>query len=203
MSDRTYTLEELKLMDTIRDESTRCYYCGDGLKKNKRTIDHKTPLFRGGQTVSQNLVVSCSKCNNEKDIMDEEEYLRFKDNYNTYIECDVFFNELKEIRDKYQCILDKHKDLCDRFTKLGQDIRSVQDVIMVMNMNASDGYLLARDLQKLLKEQNEIKKQKDSISKVRELAINQVKEINKTMTSLADTVRNNYRNDVLREIKCK
>lgn len=86
---------------------------------------------------------------------------------------------------------------------IGCEVRKVQDIIMVMKMNAADGYILARDLQKLLNEQNEIKKQKESIAKLRDMAINQINEISKNMTALADTVRSNYRNDVIRNIRYK
>lgn len=203
MAERNYTLSELKLIEKVKEENTTCYYCGDSLKSKGRTIDHKIPISRGGQTTLDNLVVSCKRCNEEKGMMNYEEYLSFLEKFRKYIDEDINFNELKDIKTKYQGILDRHKELCEKHRLIGCEVRKVQDIIMVMKMNAADGYILARDLQKLLNEQNEIKKQKESIAKLRDMAINQVNEISKNMTALADTVRNNYRNDVIRSIRYK
>ena len=203
MAERNYTLSELKLIEKVKEENTTCYYCGDPLKSKNRTIDHKIPISRGGQTTLDNLVVSCKRCNEEKGMMNDEEYLGFLEKFRKYIDEDINFNELKDIKTKYQGILDRHKELCENHRLIGCEVRKVQDIIMVMKMNAADGYILARDLQKLLNEQNEIKKQKESIAKLRDMAINQINEISKNMTALADTVRSNYRNDVIRNIRYK
>lgn len=203
MAERNYTLSELKLIERVKEENTTCYYCGDPLKSKNRTIDHKVPISRGGQTTLDNLVVSCKRCNEEKGMMNDEEYLSFLEKFRKYIDEDINFNELKDIKTKYQGILDRHKELCEKHRLIGHEVRKVQDIIMVMKMNAADGYILARDLQKLLNEQNEIKKQKESIAKLRDMAINQINEISMNMTALANTVKNNYRNDVIRNIRYK
>lgn len=200
---RRYTLSELKLIEKVKEENTMCHYCGDTLKSKNRTIDHKIPISRGGQTILENLVVSCKGCNEDKGMMNDEEYLDFLDKFNTYLHEDVNFNTLKEIKSKYQKILNRHTELCEKQRLIGIEIKQVEDIIMVTKMNAADGYILARDLQKLLNEQNEIKKQRENISKLRGMAISQINEVSKNMTVLADTVKKNCKNDIIRHIRYK
>lgn len=56
-----------------------CAYCEKRIKSKKLvTIDHIVPQDFGGPTISNNLIPSCSKCNNEKGNMTKEEYDEFK-----------------------------------------------------------------------------------------------------------------------------
>lgn len=48
-----------------RDNST-CRYCGKVLRIKEIHIDHVVPYSRGGETVSENLVVACATCNLSK-----------------------------------------------------------------------------------------------------------------------------------------
>lgn len=43
-----------------------CYYCGCQLTRKTRTIDHKTPVSRGGMSDINNLVLACWTCNQSK-----------------------------------------------------------------------------------------------------------------------------------------
>ena len=43
-----------------------CYHCGKKFKSVDLSMDHLTPLARGGKTGKNNVVVSCKKCNKEK-----------------------------------------------------------------------------------------------------------------------------------------
>jgi len=52
----------------IRDHG-RCCYCGKKVSISSFTFDHVTPLCAGGKSVWENVVVSCVKCNNQKDRM--------------------------------------------------------------------------------------------------------------------------------------
>lgn len=60
-----------------RDGGWYCYYCGDEVhpdpdrvdslhKPKQATIDHKTPLSRGGADSKRNTVIACKDCNDEK-----------------------------------------------------------------------------------------------------------------------------------------
>lgn len=43
-----------------------CYHCEQTFPSKELTMDHLTPLVRGGKTGKNNVVVSCKKCNSEK-----------------------------------------------------------------------------------------------------------------------------------------
>jgi len=50
-----------------------CIYCG---KDPAGTVDHKTPLVRGGSNTRENTVPCCKKCNNKKGRMTYSEYMK-------------------------------------------------------------------------------------------------------------------------------
>jgi len=50
-----------------------CYYCGCEIQ-DKKTIDHKTPVIKGGTNENDNLVLSCLHCNTQKGSKTEYEY---------------------------------------------------------------------------------------------------------------------------------
>ena len=43
-----------------------CYHCGQKFSAKELTMDHLTPLARGGRTGKNNVVISCKKCNTKK-----------------------------------------------------------------------------------------------------------------------------------------
>ena len=60
----------------------KCWYCGrilDGDRgKNEATVDHVTPISRGGSKKrEENCVAACKDCNTEKSNMTLEEYRLF------------------------------------------------------------------------------------------------------------------------------
>jgi len=59
--------------------SEQCYYCGDFINADQKTIDHKTPLSRGGVHSKDNIVLACRSCNCKKQALTETE---FRDKYN-------------------------------------------------------------------------------------------------------------------------
>ncbi|MBF0588359.1 MAG: HNH endonuclease [Magnetococcales bacterium] len=44
----------------------RCHYCGGHFSPNALTMDHMTPLIRGGRTSRSNCVAACTECNRNK-----------------------------------------------------------------------------------------------------------------------------------------
>jgi 5-methylcytosine-specific restriction endonuclease McrA len=44
----------------------RCHYCEQNFPPEELTMDHKTPLSRGGTTSKGNVVAACKSCNNDK-----------------------------------------------------------------------------------------------------------------------------------------
>lgn len=55
-----------------RDNFT-CQYCSTRLPMSQLNYDHVTPRSKGGQTVWENIVMSCYKCNDKKADMTVEE----------------------------------------------------------------------------------------------------------------------------------
>ena len=51
---------------TFRDCGRRCVYCGTALGFEHTTLDHVTPLSRGGDHDPGNLVAACQACNQLK-----------------------------------------------------------------------------------------------------------------------------------------
>jgi 5-methylcytosine-specific restriction enzyme A len=45
----------------------KCYYCGERHHPKSLTMDHMTPLIRGGKTSKSNCVPACAKCNKLKE----------------------------------------------------------------------------------------------------------------------------------------
>ena len=44
----------------------KCEYCHQRFHPSELTMDHKTPIIRGGRTTKSNCVPACKECNNEK-----------------------------------------------------------------------------------------------------------------------------------------
>lgn len=55
----------------------RCFYCGKILSKEQQTVDHIIPQEVGGPTITNNLVLACKKCNNEKSNMNAIQYSKY------------------------------------------------------------------------------------------------------------------------------
>lgn len=49
----------------LRDKHT-CQYCGERFEEKELTLDHVTPVSKGGGNSWENLVTSCFQCNNKK-----------------------------------------------------------------------------------------------------------------------------------------
>lgn len=51
-----------------------CFYCKHETPRELRTIDHKTPLSKGGGHIASNLVMACWACNCSKRDLNEQEF---------------------------------------------------------------------------------------------------------------------------------
>jgi hypothetical protein len=56
-------------------QSGICHYCHNHIPFNLWSIDHKTPLSRGGDNLPDNLIGACRECNHRKGNRTEIEYL--------------------------------------------------------------------------------------------------------------------------------
>jgi len=57
--------------------SKKCCYCNRIVSKDDITIDHIFPQDTGGPTITNNLLPSCKKCNNDKANMTWKQYKKF------------------------------------------------------------------------------------------------------------------------------
>jgi 5-methylcytosine-specific restriction endonuclease McrA len=65
--------------DNIKQYRTlTCYLCLKPIEFGKDHLEHKTPLFRGGTNVRNNLGIACQFCNCSKHTKTEEEYRKEK-----------------------------------------------------------------------------------------------------------------------------
>ena len=55
----------------------RCCYCREKIGKDEVTIDHMYPQEFGGPTITNNMLPSCKKCNNEKGSLNTSQYKAF------------------------------------------------------------------------------------------------------------------------------
>ena len=67
MNRRTFTLYEKQVI--YAKCNGKCAICGKPVKFKKMTIDHITPLSRGGTNDIKNLQLACKRCNSMKSNM--------------------------------------------------------------------------------------------------------------------------------------
>jgi 5-methylcytosine-specific restriction endonuclease McrA len=63
-----------ELEKLLMDCSKKCVYCGEELVQENISLDHQTPLARGGSSKISNLVLCCKSCNLAKGSLNDEEY---------------------------------------------------------------------------------------------------------------------------------
>ena len=54
----------------------QCVYCGGFYELHNLTIDHVRPKSKGGQSITRNVVPSCTRCNQEKGSLDWLNWMR-------------------------------------------------------------------------------------------------------------------------------
>jgi len=57
----------------------RCYYCAKEFAAKDLTMDHITPLARGGKSTKGNIVAACKECNTKKRTMLPIEWQEYMD----------------------------------------------------------------------------------------------------------------------------
>lgn len=60
----------------IERDGPRCVYCDLDLTDSEIHLDHIVPEYQGGPTSFDNLQVTCRKCNLEKGILTEAEFVK-------------------------------------------------------------------------------------------------------------------------------
>lgn len=59
----------------IERDGQRCVYCDEDLTDKEIHLDHVVPESQGGPTTFHNLQVTCRKCNLQKGILTESEFM--------------------------------------------------------------------------------------------------------------------------------
>lgn len=92
-------IERLPLIDRVplrerlhESQKGICYFCKRFIEKGTATknwwsLEHLTPLSRGGTNEESNLVGACSECNSNKDCLTESEFLQTEWLKNKIKEC--------------------------------------------------------------------------------------------------------------------
>lgn len=84
-----HTLKKVTADGSVTDKfleelfkQTHCFYCAEEVVKNKKTVDHRVALSKGGTHTSDNLVMACWSCNSSKKDMSEEDFIKRMQNDN-------------------------------------------------------------------------------------------------------------------------
>jgi len=59
----------------INRDGLHCVYCDDDLSDAEIHMDHVIPESKGGATTYNNLQVTCRKCNLDKGVLSESEFM--------------------------------------------------------------------------------------------------------------------------------
>jgi len=60
----------------------QCHYCKKRFAVKELTMDHITPIIRGGKTTKGNVVTCCKECNNQKKYLLPIEWQQYLDKQN-------------------------------------------------------------------------------------------------------------------------
>lgn len=197
MCRRKYTKKEVALMNNIRKSNERCYYCGCVVKESKRTIDHKTPFARGGLTQENNLVMSCSNCNNEKGFLTEEEYREYKEIADIKVSENTVVVTLTAVINSYKDIETDARKEKNRLNNINRKIAKIEATIRQSRFSASDGYKLCKMLQDNLLEKEIINNNVRNMQSVKEHIKSSKKSTEDELKNIKNKIRKNYRNEYI------
>lgn len=195
MCRRKYKAKEVTLMNNIRKSNERCYYCGCVVKESKRTIDHKTPLARGGETISENLVMSCQKCNNEKGFLTEEEYREYKEIADIKVSENTVVVTLTAVINSYKDIETDARKEKNRLNNINRKIAKIEATIRQSRFSASDGYKLCKMLQDNLMEREAINNNVRNMQYVRKHIYDTKKSTEDKLEYVKNRIKNDYRKE--------
>lgn len=197
MAERNYTSSEILLMTKIRKSNTKCYYCGCTVEESKRTVDHKIPVSRGGLTKQDNLVMSCQKCNNEKDFLTEEEYNEFLNKANKRIEKSASVIHLTALLNTYKDILDDINRNKNKLKLINKEVLEIELIIKDSRLSASDGYKLCKMLQDNLREKDIIDKSVRDLQRINPEIEKSYQSIASKLGNLKIKIKNEYKKEYI------
>lgn len=76
-ADKHHTIEEQDILNLIEKYNGKCAYCKETCT-DEYHIDHKLPLFHGGDNSFSNLALSCPHCNLSKGTLTDIEFIGYE-----------------------------------------------------------------------------------------------------------------------------
>jgi hypothetical protein len=173
-----------------------CYYCNKNIdidNKYDLTVDHKTPLSRGGITEESNLAISCAECNREKDNMSEDEYFIFKQKQVELYQSLDFVNYINDLSNVYNRIIEKAQDANMNYNSIEKHIQNIIGKTEINNFNAYQGYLFAKELKEYLKQRNQLRIVKEIYNTLHILIGNNKKQLQGANLKIDDILSEQYK----------
>jgi hypothetical protein len=193
------TANEKKIILNFKKSSKKeCSYCGKEIINDEDfTVDHKLPVSRGGKTEEPNLCISCKKCNQEKSNLTDDEYMLIINQLNAKLQNDIAYKSLLNIYNGCNEVINTYASLCNQLSEYTKERNEIEIIIRETVCNASEGYMLFRDLKEVLIKMQDTQQQVASLISINELAKKQIIDIEKKMNSIRDNEYKKFKNSTM------
>lgn len=181
-----------------QEREHKCHYCGKDIidKKNDLTVDHRTPVSRGGEYIEENLVICCKDCNQDKGDMTEEEYKVYRKHIEYVLNHDEAILKVKSMIDIAQYMVDDYSNISKEVSDKENERKKLEKIIVDVKFNASEGYNLCRDLKGILIEIERLNKLKRNLLEAVNHAKSSIINLQRIYDKLVDDVIRQERNDL-------
>lgn len=145
-------------------------------------------------TIESNLVISCIKCNKEKDYLTFEEYKSLKQKQAELRQSLDFTNIIDNVLLLYNEVIDIAKNINLDYQNAEKNLHGVEYNILSMNFNAYQGYLLAKSLKDAIEKRDYLKLLNDAYSALHSLIGTNKKQLIAINEKIVDdTLSNQYK----------
>jgi|LSQX01.3.fsa_nt_gb hypothetical protein len=145
-----------------------CNYCKKVIQtshnKNDLTVDHKTPISRGGKTVHSNLAISCLKCNQEKADMTEKEYKKFKISQKKFLKSLVAVKLSNAALVLFEDIIDNAQKANAEYNQAMKEVQRIENEIASKSFTAANSLQAINSLKTALNVRDTLKQQKETLN---------------------------------------
>jgi hypothetical protein len=189
--------EQKTIREFKSNNGVECYLCHKTINTNEIvTVDHKLPKSRGGLTITENLAICCQSCNSEKSDMNEQEYKDYLINKEYVLKNN---NTLKTITDMILVNTNVVIKFVESTKLLSSAIKEKLDIekcIKSLKFNASEGYVLCRDMKDNLNKIDNLTKETNRLHRLQALALIQKKELQKTYNEIIEEITKDIRREM-------
>jgi hypothetical protein len=195
---RLYTQEEQKVIREFKSKNGHeCYYCSKQIgDKELITVDHLTPYSRGGLTNPANLVIACEKCNKEKSDMTKTEYIDYLKTKENLIKNNEILKQLISMMSSSNDLLIEFKTSSELLKHKINEKRDIEKCITSMKFNASEGYMLCKDMKNILIEIDNIDKKTNRLKKLQGMAESQKTKLKNAYDELVEEIVKDLRHEM-------